>query len=272
MGPGKEKKKDKGLFSAISVCVFFTLTLAMPSFAYGNVATQDDTAILAVTYFPYPPYIYAEEGRPPTGPHILRFLRITDRAGFQVKWHLTTVEGETRMLDQGRRSICSTGKLYNTVRAKKWTYLPYVFAMAPRVVVMAKSEDTNDFDHRSMLSLLMDRTHVGALLGGATYGEEVDQFLAENPDWILRTGKTDIQLIDMVLKDRADYAVVQEMQWHIAKSRNPAAAAMSIAPSIPPIPKQPIFLACSRDLPEETLARLGKAMIEEGFPYQALPN
>lgn len=230
-------------------------------------------ATLAVTYFSYPPYIYVEQEGAPSGPHILRFLRITNRAGIDVQWHQTTVEGETRMLDQGRRPFCSTGKLYNTDRAQRWTYLPYVFAMAPRAVVMAKPENIQTLgDHTDLLSLLMDRSWIGALLGGATYGVDVDQFLAENPEWVLRTGKTDIQLLEMVLANRAHYAVVQEMQWHIAKNRNPDTAALRIIENIPALPKQPIFLACSRDLPEGILRRMGKAMIEEGFPYRSLPK
>lgn len=271
-----EPGKTSGLLASIFVCVILTLATLpfVPAHANNsNTDTVDDRPILAVTYFPYPPYIYTEENAPPTGPHILRFLRITDRAGFQVRWHLTTVEGEGRMLDQGRRQFCSTGKIYNTVRARKWTYLPYVFAMAPRAVVMATRDNVRQMaDHSSLLSLLMDDAHVGTLLGGATYGVEVDQYLAENPPWIVRTGKSDVQLLEMVLAGRAHYAVVQEMQWHIAKSRNPDAASLRIVENIAAIPKQPIFLACSRDLPAETLALLGKAMIEEGFPYRALPR
>lgn len=232
--------------------------------------TQHD--VLPVTYFPWPPYIYdGPEG--PTGPHVLRFLKITDKAALKVSWLRTTVEGETKMLNQGRRAFCSTGKLYNQARAKLWQFLPYAFALAPKSIILTRPDKHQQVSsHRSFEDLLKNASLTGALLGGATYGQDADDYLATGPAWIVRTGTSDVQLINMVLAGRADYAAVQEMQWSIAQARTPAATSLVQADTMIALPAQPIFLACSRNVPAGTMTRLENALKQLGFKRWALPN
>ena len=238
---------------------------------WGLSAHADDKPTLAVTYYHYPPHLLVENGKP-TGLYAEQIEKIAHRAGFDVAWQPSSIDEEARMLDDGRRLICTTGRLRTPDRAAVWSFLPYIFDVVPGDLVVAAPDQAEKIkDHGSLVKRVRDKTLIGALLESGVYGEEVDGILTtEHPRWILRTGKTDLQLMNMVVAGRAHYAIVPEDQWHFAMDTNPEIAKLVPIHNVGTIPSLPIFVACSRTLPKSTLHALGDAMDKLGFTYQPL--
>jgi hypothetical protein len=237
----------------------------------GLSAHADDRPTLAVTYYHYPPHLLVVDGLP-AGLYAEQINKIADRAGFDVAWQPSSIDEEARMLDDGRRLICTTGRLRTPERAAVWSFLPYIFDVVPGDLVVAAPDQAEKVrNHGSLVNLVRDKSLIGALLESGVYGEEVDTALeTEQPRWILRTGKTDLQLLNMVLAGRAHYAIVPEDQWHFATGENPEIGNLVPIHNVGTMPSLPIFIACSRSLPKSTMHALGDAMAQLGFTYQPL--
>ena len=237
----------------------------------GTSVLADERQPLAVTYYHYPPYLLIENGKP-AGLYADNVVRIAEMAGMRVVWQLSTIDEEARMLDDGRRPFCTTGRLPTPERIKNWAFLPYIFDVVPGdIVVSSKSHLQQVRDHTDVAELVSDKTLTGTLLESGIYGDAVDKILnTQNPSWILRTGKTDFQLINMILAGRAHYGIVPEDQWQFALRDNPAASQLIEVPNMGTLPSLPIYLACSRKLSKDTLDALAQAMEKLGFVYSPI--
>lgn len=257
----------------IQLAVIWTLALWLERAAYA--ATFDDgnetSSTLAVTYHAYPPNIIDTEDQP-RGLFVTRLKRIADKAGLTIAWQRSSVEEEVRMLNDGKRAFCTSGKLYSEERARQWIYIPYVFALASANIVVANPDVAADVaQHDTVANLLRNHRLTGALLSGATYGERVDRFLlADRPLWVLRSGRSDHQLLSMVSVNRADYAIVQERQWQMAQATAPEMTKLVAISTLREAANRPIYLACSRTLDMSVMRSLADAMASLGFPYRAL--
>ena len=234
-------------------------------------ALAEEKPTLAVTYYHYPPHLKVIDGQP-QGQYADHIEKIAKLAGFTVAWQPSSIDEEARMLDDGRRLICTTGRLRTPDRAAVWSFLPYVFDIVPGDVVIAAPDKAEKVRHHGdLVKLVRDDTLIGALLESGIYGEAVDAVLAnETPRWILRTGKTDLQLLTMIFAGRAHYAIVPEDQWHFATEENPELATLVPIKNIGTMPALPIYIACSRGFSKSTLHALGDAMAELGFTYSPL--
>ncbi|WP_417451379.1 substrate-binding periplasmic protein [Kordiimonas sp.] len=240
------------------------LTLSAPVLA-------EERAPLVVTYYNYPPHLRIVDGQP-AGLYADQIEKIVSLAGFKVAWYPSSIDEEARMLNDGRRLICTTGRLRTPDRAAQWSFLPYIFDIVPGdLVVAVPQEATKIRAHGSLANLVQDKSLIGSLLESGVYGDEVDAILAtQTSPWILRTGKTDLQLLNMLLAGRAHYTIVPEDQWHFAKNENPDIEKLVPINSITALPALPIYIACSRHLPQTTLDALSNAMGKLGFVYRPL--
>ncbi len=241
------------------------------SYAIGYEEGEGSAPILAVTYYAYPPNIVDAEGHP-RGLFVTKLEQIADIAGLTIAWQRSSVEEEVRMLNDGKRAFCTSGKLYSEDRARQWIYIPYIFAFAStNIVVASPSAAGHVAAHDTVIELLRNHQLTGALLNGATYGGRVDSFLrADRPLWVLRTGRSDHQLLTMVSLDRADYAIVQKRQWQMAQATDPIMNQLVVIPTLSEETTRPIYLACSRTLDMSVMRSLADAMASLGFRYRAL--
>ncbi|WP_417457767.1 substrate-binding periplasmic protein [Kordiimonas sp.] len=239
----------------------------------GASAIADDRPSLAVTYYHYPPHLKIEDGKP-AGHYVEQLTKIAEKAGYRVAWQFSSIDEEARMLDDGRRLFCTTGRLRTPERAKNWTFLPYIFDVVPGDLVVAAPQYADRIRELGSLDKLAhDKSLIGTLLESGVYGEEFDKILNdEHPRWILRTGKTDFQLLNMILAGRAHYAIVPEDQWHFAMEENPEVSTLVPIHDLGTIPALPIYIACSRSLPQNTLSALEQAMADLGFAHRPLSN
>jgi uncharacterized protein (TIGR02285 family) len=260
-----------GRISAFALTFFSLLLSFVEGKVSGRADAADDLPVLAVTYYDYPPNIMDVEGSP-RGLFVSRLTRIAEKAGYRIAWQQSSIEEEVHMLNDGKRAFCTSGKLHTPDRARRWTFIPYVFGYASANLVVTRAPMfVRVAGHADMAALIKDPGLTGALVNGATYGEEIDRFLGrEQPKWILSTGKSGRQLLIMVMLGRADYAVVQERQWQMALATIPDASKLHPVASLRDDRRPPIFLACSRTLEMSVIRSLADAMAALGFPYADL--
>lgn len=227
----------------------------------------DPDKALAVTYYHYPPKLRVEDGKP-AGPYADGLEAIAAKAGLQLEWLASTINEEARMLNDGRRSFCTTGRYYTAERGARWAFLPYQFDTIPADVTVTTKEMAPVLRaHGSMAAVVRDKAILGTLLGSGVYGREIDEVLRTEPGWIYRDGKTDFQLINMLLANRAQYAIVPEDQWQEALEANPDVNRLVMIPDLGTLPQTPLYLVCSRGVDADILARLDKAMGDLGYPH-----
>lgn len=126
--------------------------------------------------------------------------------------------------------------------------------------------------HKHIGNLIRDGSLIGSLLESGVYGSEVDVFLLSGTDWIIRTGKNDLQLMDMVLAGRADYSIVPEMQWREAQHVSPMALNLIEVPDFGTYPSYPIYIACSPSLPRKIFDLLDTSMKTLGYKPGVIPR
>lgn len=255
---------------AVLVC-FLVLWLERTAYAANLDGGNGISSTLAVTYYEYPPNIMEVEGRP-RGLFVTKLNQIADKAGLTIDWQRSSIEEEARMLKDGKRDFCTSGKLYSEDRAGQWIYIPYVFAFASANIVVASPHAAEHVAaHDTVTDLLRNYRLTGVLLSGATYGNRIDRYLrTDRPLWVSRTARSDHQLLTMVSVDRADYAIVQERQWQMAQASTPILNQLVVIPTLRERATRPIYLACSRTLDMSVIQSLADAMASLGFPYQAL--
>ncbi|MCJ9427650.1 transporter substrate-binding domain-containing protein [Kordiimonas marina] len=251
---------------------FFILSSLL---AAASLAAGADDAVptaLAVTYYHYPPKLRVE-GDKPTGPYAEGVERIVAKAGLKIEWLKSTINEEARMLNDGRRSFCTTGRYYTAERAKHWTFLPYLFDKIPADVVVTTQEKAPALKaHGTMASVVRDPKLIGTLLGSGIYGGGIDTVVRSSPPWIYRDGKTDFQLMHMVAAGRAHYAIVPEDQWQIARKHDPNLAKLVMLPDLGTLPPTNLYLVCSHGVTPATINRLDQAMQDLGYRYHSLTN
>lgn len=227
---------------------------------------------IAVTFYHYPPEIRVTEGVP-QGKYIDAWETIAGKAQLMVNWVPSTIDEEASILDNGTRAICTTGRMPTAERAKRWNFLPYLFDVIPGDVLLTVESRRRDVKaHMHIGSLIRDGSLTGALLESGIYGAEVDVFLLSRPDWIIRTGKNDLQLMNMVLADRADYTIVPEMQWREAQHELPMAVNLIEMPNFGTHPSYPILIACSQSLPQKIFDALDTSMKTLGYRPGVIPK
>jgi len=269
---------QNGITSSVAILRLLTATVSVFVLWFAQGADASSTGLgnrdaphLAITYYDYPPNIMDVKGRP-RGLFVTKLKRIADKAGFTIVWQRSSVEEEVRMLNDGKRAFCTSGKLFSEDRARQWIYIPYVFAFASANIVVAHPAVADRVGaHGATSDLVRDHRLKGALLSGATYGGRIDRFLrTDRPLWVLQTGRSDQQLLTLVAMARADYAIVQERQWQMALATDPGLGMLVNVESLKEAAHRPIYLACSRTLEMSVVRSLADAMASLGFPYQEL--
>jgi len=248
-----------------------TISLIFLAVLFWNpVAIADTRTPITITYYPYPPDIRIEDGKP-VGKYIDRMNQIIEMANMRAVWLASNFADEADILNNANRDICTTGRIRTEERAKLWAFLPYIFDHAPGDIVLSRPADHEKLKrHGNIASLVQDRSLIGVFLESGIYGDPVDAYLAKQPEWILRSGKTDFQLIHLVETGRAHYTVVPANQWDEARRLHPKMFHLQTIPDYGTHPPYPIAIACSRSVKPETLNALSAAM--KALDYQPWPT
>lgn len=240
--------------------------------ALATVVRAEDTSALTVTYYHYPPDIMVNGGKP-SGRYIDALEAIVSGAGYRVHWMASSIDDEANILDDGRRVICTTGRMPTAERAAKWYFLPFQFDVVAGDIVLTLPELKDRIKmHGHISKLVRNSSLTGTLLESGIYGAEVDTFISTNPGWILRTGTTDFQLMNMLLAGRAHYTIVPENQWLEAQKMLPRTNHLVAIPDFGTHPPYPIAIACSKALSTDMRTRLTDAMAQLEYPRLDIPK
>lgn len=220
---------------------------------------------LAITYYDYPPKMKIVDGKP-VGSRIDQMAEIANAAGLKVRWIKASIKQEADMLDAGKRKFCATGRSYSPDRAKKWTFLPYYLDALSAHVVVARVGDAGKIrDLGTVDAVLSDSSLSGVLLGNYIYGPAVEKILKRNPFWISREANMVVQEIDMVRLHRAHYTIVPLQSWLAYQKVNEGAEGLVSIDTFGAMPRDPLYIACSRAIDHPTIESLKTAMKSLGY-------
>lgn len=227
-----------------------------------------DKPAINVTYYDYPPTMKIVDGRP-AGPYVDQIVKVAETAGLSIHWLLTTINAETKMLDQGVRQICTTGRLHNDERAARWLYVPYEWDWLPGDIIVSRPEKAAVVaEHPHILDLLHDRSLHPMMVGGSTFGNEVDKAIKYRDHWVANDAGSEIQVIKLIAAGRADYTIIAFDQWEEALVADQSLSFLSALKIDGVLPPAPIYLTCSKATDPQVIVRLGEAMGKLGYKYR----
>ncbi|WCL53661.1 hypothetical protein [Gimibacter soli] len=237
-------------------------------FLSAQILAADDRPAINVTYYDYPPTMKIVDGRP-AGPYVDQIVRVAETAGLTIHWLLTTINTETKMLDQGVRQICTTGRLHNEDRASRWLYVPYEWDWLPGDIIIAQPDKaTAVAEHAHILDLLHDRSLHPMMVGGSTFGNVIDKAIKYRDHWIANDVGSEIQVIKLLAAGRADYTVIAFDQWEEALAADQSLSFLSALKIDGVLPPAPIYLTCSKATDPMVITKLGEAMGKLGYKYR----
>lgn len=230
-----------------------------------------DKRILAITYYHYPPKLLVINGQP-SGIYVDQLEDVAKRAGYKINWIFSDIDEEAKMLDDGRRAFCTTGRMPTKERAERWAFLPYLFDVAHKDTILTRADMVEKFaNYNSIADVALDTAFKGTLLRSGIYGDIIDQLLESKPSWINLSGATDLQMMKMVLAGRADWTIVPHEQWLEAQKLDREVSQLAELKDFGALSDYPIYIACSKALNQDVLNSLAIAMEAAGFERGEMP-
>nr|WP_281500624.1 transporter substrate-binding domain-containing protein [Kordiimonas marina] len=220
---------------------------------------------LTITYYDYPPKMTIVGGKP-AGARIDQMTEIVEAAGLKVRWLKASISQEADMLNAGKRTFCATGRSYTPDRAKRWVFLPYYLDALSEHVIVARTEDAARIRKlKTVSAVLADKSLTGVLLQNYLYGPVVDPILAKGLPWVSRQANMVVQEIDMIRLGRAHYTIVPVQSWRAYQKANDGARGLVSIDTFGAMPRDSLYIACSRALDAATIAALENAMASLGY-------
>lgn len=220
---------------------------------------------LAVTFYDYPPKMMIVDGRP-VGWRIDQMTEIASTAGMKISWIKASIRQEADMLEAGQRKFCATGRSYSPARSAKWRFLPYYLDALSEHVIVARAEVAERIRALGAVDLVLkDKQLTGVLLQNYIYGPTAERVLKANPPWIIRSVNMVVQELDMVRLGRADYTIVPMQRWRAYQKATEGMSGLVSLDTFGAMPKDSLYIACSRAVDDGTIEALERAMASLGY-------
>jgi len=220
---------------------------------------------IAITVYDFPPDIINTHTEP-EGPLILKMHTIMRQAGLTIRWVTSSLSEESIMLNDGTRPFCTTGRYFSQKRVEDngWVFLPYILHSLSGDSLVIHNKNYMKFNKfKNIREIFEDPSLSGVFIADVSYGAEMDDYLTRYPERFNRSAISAEQVIAMVANGRADYTIVTYQYWQEAKKKNALYKALkNLSPDIELFSndRTHLRLACSRAVPQETLAHIERAM------------
>lgn len=239
--------------------------LALPLLA-GLAGPAPAQSPLAVEYRDKPPYTYTQDGKP-AGFLMERTVQLLKRAGIEARFAEVPIRRTLLNLQGNAAPVCSPG-LYKT--PDREAYARYSLPMhrdRPHVVLA----------HGSVAPQIRSLTRIGqlfaaptlqpGLLDGVSYGTQLDQALASAARTPLRAQLSPLQLARMVGARRVDYMLIDQEDLAWLRKDPDFMGLPLVRVDFPDMPRGELrYLACSQQVPPQTLERINQAIRELAEP------
>lgn len=225
---------------------------------------------LTVEYREKPPYTYTLDGKP-AGFLMERTVQLLRRAGVEARFAEVPLRRTLLNLQGNQTPLCSPG-LYKTPEREAFVRFSLPIHRDRPHVVLANTSVAAQIRALSRVAhLFAEPTLQPGVLDGASYGVQLDQYLAATARPPLRAQLSPLQLARMVGARRVDYMLIdqEDLNW---LRKDPEFAGLPIVRiEFPDMPRGELrYLACSLLVTPQTLDKLNQA-IRELLP-EAQPN
>ena len=215
---------------------------------------------LTIEYRDKPPYSYTEANKP-AGFLMERTARLLQRAGIAAHYVEVPIRRTLQHLQANQTALCSPG-LYRTPEREAFARfsLP-IHRDKPHVVLAHAGAAAQIRTIGRVAPLFADSSLQPGMLDGASYGQQLDHYLASAARPPVRAQLTPLQLARMVGVRRVDYMLIDEedLAW---LRRDPEFAPLPLVRlELADMPRGELrYLACSQQVPAQTMERLNRAI------------
>lgn len=224
---------------------------------------------LTIEYRDKPPYSYTEAGRP-AGFLMERTARLLKRAGIEARYVEVPIRRTLQHLQANQAPICSPGLYKNPEREAFARFTLPIHRDKPHVVLAHASAVAQIRAIPRVAQLIADGSLQVGLLDGVSYGQQLDQYLAATARPPVRAHLTPLQLARMVGARRVDYMLIDEEDLGWLRRDAEFAPLPLVRIEFADMPRGELrYLACSPQVPAQTLDRLNQAIRELAPEAQA---
>lgn len=227
-------------------------------------------APLAIEYRDKPPYSYTEAGRP-AGFLIERTARLLRRAGLHARYAEVPIRRTLQNLQANQAAVCSPGLYRNPEREAFARFSLPIHRDKPHVVLAHANVAAQVRALPRVAQLFADASLQPGVMDGVSYGQQLDQYLANAARTPVRAQLAPLQLARMVAARRVDYMLIDEedLGW---LRRDPEFSQWPLVRiEFADMPRGELrYLACSRRVTARTMERINEAIRE--LPPEALAD
>ncbi len=219
-------------------------------------------APLTIEYRDKPPYSYTEACRP-AGFLMERTARLLKCAGIEARYVEVPIRRTLQHLQANQAAICSPGLYKNPEREAFARFTLPIHRDKPHVVLAHASAVAQVRAIPRVAQLISDPSLQVGLLDGVSYGQQLDQYLAHAARPPVRAQLTPLQLARMVGARRVDYMLIDEEDLGWLRRDAEFAPLPLVRVDFADMPRGELrYLACSQQVPVQTLDKLNQAIRE----------
>lgn len=197
----------------------------------------------------------------PQGELVERMRRVEQLAGLRLRWQLTPLKRSLQDLRDNREPVCALGLYRSAEREAYARFSRPLLAGVPQVLVARREAATRLRRLPGARAAVQSEALRLLVFDGVSYGEEIDAWIAERRGPTLRAVAGPLRIVEMLSRDRADFAITTARaleQWRRDGVAGAEGLELVASQSLPPPPAR--HVACSQQVDESWMRRLDQAI------------
>lgn len=219
-------------------------------------------APLTIEYRDKPPYSYTVDGKP-AGFLMERTIKLLKRAGIEARHAEVPIRRTLQHLQANQTALCSPGLYKNPEREAFARFSLPIHRDKPHVVLAHASVAAQIRALPRVAQLFADASLQPGVMDGVSYGQQLDQFLANAAKPPLRAQLAPLQLARMVGARRVDYMLIDEEDLGWLRKDPEFTPLPLVRIEFSDMPRGELrYLACSMLVSPQTVDKLNQAIRE----------
>jgi len=217
---------------------------------------------LTIEYRDKPPYSHTVDGKP-TGFLMERTVKLLRRAGIQARYAEVPIRRTLQHLQANQAPLCSPGLYKNPEREAFARFSLPIHRDKPHVVLAHAAVVAQIRAIPRIAQLFADASLQPGLMEGVSYGQQLDQLLANAAKLPVRAQLAPLQLARMVGVRRVDYMLIDEEDLNWLRKDPEFTPLPLVRIEFADMPRGELrYLACSQQVAAQTLDKLNQAIRE----------
>jgi len=224
---------------------------------------------LTIEYRDKPPYSHTVDGKP-AGFLMERTARLLKRAGIEARYAEVPIRRTLQHLQANQAAMCSPGLYKNPEREAFARFSLPIHRDKPHVVLAHANAAAQIRAMAHIAQLFADASLQPGIMEGVSYGQQLDQLLANAARPPVRAQLAPLQLARMVGVRRVDYMLIDEEDLNWLRKDPEFTPLPLVRIEFADMPRGELrYLACSMQVAPQTVDKLNQAIRELGSESQA---